>query len=121
MVFLYRRNFSPRPLDILTQKDTNLTLQLGLILIWGANSQMSRERGDTKIDLGSMKNYFWEHQENNSGSREKRVEFQREPGAGDPPPPSTRKLIIYIIALFESYNDPRTSKFGTDFIGTILN
>ena len=34
---------------------------------------------------------------------------------------STRKLIIYINALFESYNDPRTSKLGTDFIGTILN
>ncbi len=34
---------------------------------------------------------------------------------------STRKLIIYIIALFESYNDPRTSKLGTDFIDTILN
>ncbi len=33
----------------------------------------------------------------------------------------TRKLIIYIIALFESYNDPRISKLGTDFIGTILN
>ena len=35
--------------------------------------------------------------------------------------PSTRKLIIYIIALFESYNDPRTSTLGTDFIDTILN
>ncbi len=46
---------------------------------------MSREQGDTKIDLGSAKNYFAEHQENNSGSREKRVKFQREPGAGDPP------------------------------------
>ena len=57
----------------------------GLILIQGANSLMSREQGDTKKDLGSTKNYFGEHQENNSGSREKRVKFQREPGAGDPP------------------------------------
>ena len=31
-----------------------------------------------------MKNYLGEHQENNLGSREKRVKFQREPGAGDP-------------------------------------
>ncbi len=46
---------------------------------------MLREQGDTKIDLGSMKNYFGEHQKHNSGSREKRVKFQREPGAGDPP------------------------------------
>ncbi len=43
----------------------------GLISIQGANSQMSRERGDTKIDLDSTKNYFGERQENNSGSREK--------------------------------------------------
>ncbi len=46
---------------------------------------MSREQGDTKLDLGSTKIYLWEHQENNSGSREKRVKFQREPGAWDPP------------------------------------
>ena len=46
---------------------------------------MLREQGDTKIDLGSTKNYFGEHQENNPGSREKRVKFQMEPGAGDPP------------------------------------
>ncbi len=56
-----------------------------LILIQGANSQLLREQGDTKIDLGSTKNYFGEHQENNSGSREKRGKFQREPGSGDPP------------------------------------
>ena len=48
-------------------------------------SHFRTKQGDTKIDLGSMKNYFGEHQENNSGSREKRVKFQREPGAGDPP------------------------------------
>ncbi len=46
---------------------------------------MSREQGDTNIDLGSTKNYFGERRENNSGSREKKVKFQREPGAGDPP------------------------------------
>ncbi len=46
---------------------------------------MSREQGDTKIDLRSTKNYFGEHKEKNSGSREKRVKFEREPGAGDPP------------------------------------
>ncbi len=46
---------------------------------------MSREQGDTKKDLGSTKNYLREHQENNSGSREKKVKSQREPGAGDPP------------------------------------
>ncbi len=46
---------------------------------------MSREQGDTKIDLGSTKNNLGEHHENNSGSREKKVKFQREPGAGDPP------------------------------------
>ncbi len=57
----------------------------GLILIQGANSQMLREQGDTKIDLGSTKKIFGEHQEDNSGSREKRVKFQREPGAEDPP------------------------------------
>ncbi len=57
----------------------------GLILIQGENSQMSREQVDTKIHLGSTKNYFRERQENNSGSREKKVKFQREPGAGDPP------------------------------------
>ncbi len=34
---------------------------------------------------------------------------------------STRKLIIYIIALFEIYNDPRTSILGTDFIDSFLN
>ena len=33
----------------------------------------------------------------------------------------SRKLIIYVIALFESYNDPRTSTLGTHFIDTILN
>ncbi len=36
---------------------------------------MLREQGDIKIDLGSTKNYFGEHQEDNSGSREKRVKF----------------------------------------------
>ncbi len=41
---------------------------------------MLREQGDTKIDLGSTKNYFGEHQENNSGIREKRVKFQSELG-----------------------------------------
>ena len=46
---------------------------------------MSREQGDTKLDLGSTKNYFGEHQEHNSGSRAKRVKFQSESGAGDPP------------------------------------
>ncbi len=46
-----------------------------MISIQDANSQMSREQGDTKIDLGSMKNCFWEHQENNSGSREKKEKF----------------------------------------------
>ena len=45
---------------------------------------MSREQGDTKIDIGSMKNYFGEHQDNNSWSQEKRVKIQREPGAEDP-------------------------------------
>ncbi len=54
---------------------------------------MSREQGDTKLDLGSTKNYFGEHQEHNSGSREKRVKFQREPGAGDPPPPYGVSLV----------------------------
>ncbi len=34
--------------------------------------------------------------------------------------PSTRKLIIYIIELFECHNDPRTSKRGTDFIDTTI-
>ena len=57
----------------------------GMILTQGANLQLSREQGDTKIDLASTKNYFGEHQKNNSGSREKRFKFQREPGAGDPP------------------------------------
>ncbi len=57
-----------------------------MILIQEAISQMSREQGDTKINLGSTKNYFGEHQENNSGSREKRVEFQMERGVGNPPP-----------------------------------
>ena len=46
---------------------------------------MLREQGDTKIDLGRTENYCGEHQENNSGSQEKMVKFQREPGAGDPP------------------------------------
>ena len=46
---------------------------------------MSREQRDTKIYLGSTKIYVGEHQEHNSGSREKIVKFQREPGAGDPP------------------------------------
>ena len=46
---------------------------------------MSREQGDIKIHLGSTKNCFGEHQEYNLGSQEKRVKFQREPGAGDPP------------------------------------
>ena len=41
---------------------------------------------EEKIDLGSTKNYFGERQENHSGSREKKVKFQREPGAGDPSP-----------------------------------
>ena len=40
---------------------------------------MSREQGDTEIDFG-------EHQEINSWRWEKRVKFQRETGAGDPPP-----------------------------------
>ncbi len=51
----------------------------------GANSQMRREQGVTKKDLGSTKNYSGEPQENNSGSREKTVKFQREPEAWDPP------------------------------------
>ena len=46
---------------------------------------MAREQGDAKIHFGSMNNYFGEHQENNSWNREKKVKFQREPGAGDPP------------------------------------
>ena len=46
---------------------------------------MLGEQADTKIDLGSTKNSFGEHQEINSASREKRVKFQRKPGAGDPP------------------------------------
>ena len=46
---------------------------------------MFRDQGDTKLDLGSTKNYFGEHKENNSGSWEKRVKFQREPGADDAP------------------------------------
>ena len=53
--------------------------------VQGANSQMPREQGDTKINLWSMKNYFGEHQEKNSGSREKRVKVRREPGAEVPP------------------------------------
>ena len=55
------------------------------ILIKGANLKLAREQGDTKSDLGSTKIYLGEHQENNSGSGEKRVKFQSEPGAGDPP------------------------------------
>ena len=39
---------------------------------------MLREQGDTKFDLGE-KIYLGEHQENNSGSLEKRIKFQREP------------------------------------------
>ena len=81
MVFYTGEIFHLTWLAILTQRYT-----LGLILVQGANSPKSREQGDTKIDLGSMKNYFGEHQEKNSGSREKRVKFQREPGAGDPLP-----------------------------------
>ena len=46
---------------------------------------LSREQGDTKFDSRRTKIYFGEHQENNSWSREKRVKFQRDPGAGDPP------------------------------------
>ncbi len=69
---------------------------LRLILIQGAKSQMSGEQGDTKIDLRSTKNYFGEHQENNSGSREKRVKFQREPGAGGPPRPKLFQMTIYL-------------------------
>ena len=46
---------------------------------------MLREKGDTKIDLGSTEKLFGEHQWKNSGSREKRVKFQREPWARDPP------------------------------------
>ncbi len=58
----------------------------GLILVQGANSQMSREQGGIKMDLGSTETYFGEHQEKYSRSWEKRVKIQREPGAGDPPP-----------------------------------
>ncbi len=46
------------------------------ILIFGANSQISREQRDTKMDLGSMKSNFGEHQENNSGFREKGSNFK---------------------------------------------
>ncbi len=60
---------------------------------------MSREQGDTKFHLGSTKIYFGEHQENNSGSREKRVKFRREPGVGDAP---LRGLIVGSRALMES-------------------
>ena len=52
---------------------------------------MSMKQGDTKINLGSSKNYFGEHQENNSGRREERVKFQWHPGAGDP---TLRSLLI---------------------------
>ena len=44
----------------------------------GAGRFQNRFREHKKIIFG-------EHQENNSGSREKRVKFQKEPGAGDPP------------------------------------
>ncbi len=61
MVFHTIKIFRLASLGILKHKYTNCTLS-GLISIQGANSQMLREQGDTKIDLGSTKNYFGEHQ-----------------------------------------------------------
>ena len=48
---------------------------------------MSREQGDAKIDLGSTKNYFGEHPENNSGSQEKRVKIISKGARSSGPPP----------------------------------
>ncbi len=58
MVFYTVEFFSPR---FAWNFNTKIH-QLCSNLIQGANSQMSREQGDTKIDLGSTKNYFGEHQ-----------------------------------------------------------
>ena len=80
MMFHIIEVFHLASLGILTQKIHQLYTS-GLILIHGANSKISREQGDIKIYLRSTKNYFGEHLENNSGSREKRVKFQREPRA----------------------------------------
>ncbi len=55
---------------------------------------MSREQGDTKIDLRSTENHFGKHQKNNSCSREKKVKFQRELGT----PPSRVSLVLRVTA-----------------------
>ena len=54
----------------------------------------AREQGDTQFDLGSTKILFGGALKNNSRSREKRVEFQRELGAGDPPYRGSQLLLL---------------------------
>ena len=85
MLFYTIKSFSPRFARQFHIKSAPC-YTLKFTSIQGANSQLSREQGDTKFYLGSTKNYLGEHHENNSGSWEKTVQFQREPGAGDPPP-----------------------------------
>ncbi len=67
MVFYTIETFRLPSLGMSSQKYTNYTMLYTsrLILSQGGNSQMSREQGYTKIDLGNTKYYFGEHQENN--------------------------------------------------------
>ena len=84
MLFNTTELFSPRfACHFTTKIHQRYTWQL--ILIQGAKLKLPREQGDTKFDLGSIKNSFGEHQKNYSGSWEKRAQFQRELGAGDLP------------------------------------
>ncbi len=80
-MLFYIKKFRLARLGTLSSK-TDQCYTSGLILIQGANLQLSKEQGDTKIDFGSTKIYFGEHQENNLGSQKKRVKFLRESGDG---------------------------------------
>ncbi len=78
------KKFSPRyARQFITKNTPRLCFRINFSS--GSKFQLSREQGGTKFDWGSTKIYLGEHQENNSGSREKRVKFRREPGVRAPP------------------------------------
>ncbi len=81
---LYHKKISPRFARQFVTKETP-PVHFGIYLNSGSEFVIVEGAGRYRILFREHKNYFGEHHESNSGSLEKRVKFQREPGAGDPP------------------------------------
>ena len=96
MVFYTIEIFRLASLGILTQIYTS-----GLISIQGANSQMLREQGDTKIDLGSTKNYFGSIKKIIQGAGRKGSIFK---GSREPGTPPYRVSLIPVRLPFQEKN-----------------